>query len=203
MRLTSYNMAVKILQAKGCFADLVDRMWTYMEEGDIDRAQCAREKALGMLALIETTSRWHPTITEGVMLEAHAVISAVNQPKLTGSVTINGIKVSYEGVYIDDVDDSDAVAHWAETANNFLSSNDDIVQLNVLSTTSTGYHATIKTSMTAIATAGADDNGLLTFNAGASTFVITEFEGEQPLCLTNAQILSVIEKLDELCECNC
>lgn len=203
MRLTSYNMAVKILQAKGCFADLVDRMWTYMEEGDIDRAQCTREKALGMYALIETAKKWSPTITDGIMLESHVVISSVNQPQLTGALTVNGIKVSYEGIYISDPDDYIAVSQWANTVNGFLSANDDIVQVDVLSTTATGIHATIRTSMSAISASGNDSNNLFTINNSASSFTTTEFEDEQPRCLTNAQILSVIEKINELCECDC
>lgn len=203
MRLTSYNVAIKILHAKGCFADMVDRMWGYMEEGDVDKAQCAREKALGMYALIETAKKWSPTITDGIMLESHVVISSVNQPQLTGPLTVNGIKVSYEGIYISDPDDSVAVSQWANTVNGFLSANDDIVQGDVISTTATGFHVTIRTSMSAISASGNDSNNLFTGNVSASTFVITEFEDEQPLCLTNAQILSVIEKLDELCECNC
>lgn len=203
MRLTSYNMAVKILHAKGCLADMVDRMWVYMEEGDAEKAQCVREKALMMYALLETASRWHPTITEGLMLDSYVVLSSVNQPQLTGALSINGIDVSYEGVFITNPDDSIAVSQWAHTVNGFLSNNDDIVQVEIVSNTLSGFNAVVRTSMSSITPSGNDSNDLFTVNGSASTFTTTEFDGVVPDCLTNAQILSVIEKIDDLCECNC
>lgn len=203
MRLTSYNMAVKILHAKGCLADMVDRMWSYMEEGDAEKAQCVREKALMMYALLETASKWHPTITEGLQSDIYVGISSVNQPQLTGALAINSISVSYEGVFIVNPDDSIAVSQWAHTVNGFLSENDDIVQVEIVSNTMSGLNALVKTSMSSIVPSGNDSNDLFTINTSAITATTTEFDGVVPDCLTNAQILSVIEKIDDLCECNC
>lgn len=203
MRLTSYNMAVKILHAKGCLADMVDRMWGYMEEGDAIKAQCAREKALGMYALIETASRWSPTITDGKEMYSHIVIASVNQPQLTEELIINGIKISYGNVYINDIDDSDAVLHWSDTINGFISENDDIIQLSIFNTTPTGVSSITRTSMPEIYASSNDIQYLFTTNDIEPTSVTTDFEGNEPLCLTDAQILSVIEKIDELCKCNC
>ena len=174
-----------------------------MEDGDLENADCVRDKALSLHALIETASRWSPTITDGVSLLGELVLTSVNQPKLTASLTVNGIPVSYAGVYVDDAQDLDAVYSWESTVNNFISQNDDIVQVSVFNATAAGFSAIIKTSMPSISVQGNDSNNLFTINLPASTLTEGEFSDVQPVCLTDDQIRSVIKKIDELCDCGC
>jgi len=196
-------MAVKILQAKGCFADLVDRMWTYMEEGDIDRAQCAREKALGMYALIETAKRWSPTITDGYYSELFIDLQSatVPEPYINGNVRLNGIIITPQFTSYDGIDGFVDKAIISTNCN--ISQNDDLIQVSSVEIGRLGILQSIKTTFESLSQSRDGSSG-----GGTGTEIVTEIESgdfsdSQPRCLTNAQILSVIEKINELCECDC
>ena len=202
MRLTSYNVAIKILHAKGCFADLVDRMWTYMEEGDIDRAQCAREKALGMYALIETAKRWKPTIENAKTLTATFSITAgsYTTPLISSKAVVNGIDISGPLSVIGG-GNQEVFDKFTDIIDGFLSKNDDILQVSAQEGLSTSILTAVydeSLSPLSIST------GLNGFGVTVAVSVSAEADLDtEPLCLTDAQILSVIEKINELCECNC
>jgi hypothetical protein len=95
MRLTSYNMAVKILSARCCLASMVERMWAYMEDGDVENADCVREKALMLSGLIKAAKRWKPTVVEGYENVIDFNLSSTTHPSpfIVDSISINGLKV--------------------------------------------------------------------------------------------------------------
>lgn len=204
MRLNSYNMAVKVLKAKGCFADMVDRMWGYMEEGDTENAQCVREKAIGLYALLETAGRWSPTIVDGYTTGAVVDYSPVTfpSPYLLGPVRYNGIAVSrtftaYGGTV-------GFVSGLSRAANCFPSPDDDIMQVSM---ERVGDRITVVRVLSASPITDLGSDGSSGGSVGSQSFIMLSdnvpFEDAQPHCLTDAQILSIIGKIDELCECNC
>lgn len=204
MRLTSYNMAVKILHAKGCFADMVERMWAYMEEGDTENAQCVREKALGLYALLETVGRWKPTIVDGYITEAIIDLLPVTHPPafMVGEITVGGLAVSNGFVAYDGT--AGAVVDGTVCSfNRFISLNDDLISVT--------YRKVGPTSLSGMVISAALFTAFTSTNSGGtsgspSSISISNnqpFSGAQPHCLTDAQILSIIGKIDELCGCNC
>jgi len=204
MRLTSYNMAVKILHAKGCLADMVDRMWAYMEEGDTENAQCVREKALGLYSLIETAGRWRPTIKDGYRTASNSSLYPVTYPSpfIVGETRLNAMQVASPFIAYGGL--SSAVAEGSvHSFNRFISENDDLVQVSAIRTGAA--------SLTITALTKAPFTSFSSTNSGGSTgsAIVTviaddeEFSDAVPYCLTDAQVLSVIGKIDELCECKC
>lgn len=204
MRLTSYNMAVKVLHAKGCLADMVDRMWAYMEEGDTENAQCVREKALGLYSLIETAGRWSPTITDGYISVADVNFSAITYPSVFAALNFrsNGIKVS-NGFTTYGGDADDVASDTAHSFNDFISSDDDLIQIGYRKTGDSMLNGTVRSSF--LFTSFTSEN--IGTPIGSPMYAFTQqnepFEDAKPHCLTDAQILSVVGKIDELCECKC
>lgn len=203
MRLTSYNMAVKVLHAKGCLADMVDRMWAYMEEGDTENAQCVREKALGLYSLIETAGRWRPTIKDGfvgVSVFDYSVVTTstpyyLSFQRMNGRV-INQPFLSFGGT-------QRFVTGLVCASNHFISDNDDEIQFSTEKVSSLSVRVSA-VSTQQITSLGSDGS----IGTQAGSIVITQVSSEEisdvPYkCLTDAQILSVVGKIDELCECKC
>lgn len=204
MRLTSYNMALKILHAGGCLADMVDRMWAYMEEGDTENAQCVREKALGLYALLETAGRWKPTITDGYRTASNNNLHPVTYPSpfIVGETRLNAIQVASQFTAYGGL--SSAVAEGSvRSFNRFISENDDLIQVSAIRTSAASLTITALTK-DLYASFSASNSGGSTGSAIVTVIANNEpFEDAQPHCLTDAQILSIIGKIDELCECNC
>lgn len=203
MRLNSYNMAVKVLDAKGCFADFVDRMWAYMEEGDVDKAQCAREKALGMLALITTASRWRPTIKNGKRYTVVFGTGAITAPVIFSRFAYNGVPIINSGILFGS--DQDVTEAFAELFNHHIQE-DDLISFRRARITSAPYNGALGILTVADELLPLVTSEIVTVGfAGSDAEFISEevLEDEDYLCLTDEQILSVIEKIDELCECNC
>ena len=202
MRLTSYNMAVKILHAKGCLADMVDRMWAYMEEGDTENAQCVREKALGLCSLIETASRWKPTIKDGYRTTIYADTQAVSwasSPAISTPIVVNGISITYQRMF--NATPSEYAAALVSSASCVLSGNDDLISMSCVRPGETTTKTTITSSFEPTSIVSPTEPDYL-----GSIITITEseeFSDAVPHCLTDAQILSVVGKIDELCECKC
>jgi len=202
MRLTSYNMAVKILQAKGCLADMVDRMWAYMEEGDTENAQCVREKALGLYSLIETAGRWRPTISNGHRTVIYADVQALSwasSPVISTPIVVNGISTTHQAVFNATAEEyADALVLSASCV---LSENDDLISVSCDRTGGNTTKTTIISSFepTSIASPTEPDySGTIITITDSS-----EFSDAVPYCLTDAQIISVVGKIDELCDCKC
>jgi hypothetical protein len=203
MRLTSYNMAVKVLHAKNCLADMVDRMWAYMEEGDTENAQCVREKALALSALIKTASRWRPTIKDGF-----AAVSIFDYSNTTTSTPyylsfqrMNGMAVNQP--FLSFGGTQSFVTGLVCASGHFISDSDDKIQFSAEKLSSLSLRASV-TSAQQITSLGSD--GAIGTQTGSP--VITQVSSEeisdvQPRCLTNAQALSVVGKIDELCKCEC
>ena len=203
MRLTSYNMAVKILHAKDCLADMVDRMWAYMEEGDTDKAQCVREKALGLYALMETAGRWRPTITDGKSYKLVFGTGTITAPAIVGTLAYNGVRVSNSGILFGD---DNEVTHGLARLFNCHLQDDDLIDFRNAVITSEPYNAVSGTLFVSDALLPLTTSEITTFGfvGGASEMTDeTVFEDAEPYCLTDSQIHSVIGKIDELCECKC
>ena len=199
-------MAAKTLNARGCYADMVDRMWAYMDAGDTENADCVRQKALILLGLIKTADRWKPTILEGGQLTYVVTITSGNFtfPYLLYGVQVNGMNIM-SPVTIYSGDNYDVYSAAANAINSFLSSNDDTVQVSAAASSAGAVSVTITVkyinSLAPIVFSSA-------YFVGVGTTVSVEISAEvlisqTPTCLTDEQILSVIGKIDELCDCNC
>lgn len=202
MRLTSYNIAAKRLKAGCCLAIHVENMWGYMEEGDMVNAQCAREKALMLDSLICTLARWKPTILSGKTQSATFTIDSGNYtiPFLSGSVTINGLLVggnfvTYEG------SNNDVFTSFQDSVNSLISPNDDTVQVSSLAV---GNQNTLEMiyvdSLSPLSISAETLSSGVTVSATVTNEV--NYTGV-PSCLTDLQVLSIIKKIDELCEAEC
>tara|TARA_R110000868_G_scaffold261078_3_gene519183 strand:- start:271 stop:888 length:618 start_codon:yes stop_codon:yes gene_type:complete len=203
MRLTSYNIAAKRLKAGCCMAIHVENMWRYMEEGDMVNAQCAREKALMLDALICTLNRWHPTISSGKTKSATFTIDSgtYSIPFISGPVTINGLLVG--GNFVTYEDGNIGVFHsFQESINNLVSPNDDSVHVS-----STAIDNQIILDITYVEYLSPISISAPTLDSPGVTVSATSTEEEDyvgvPSCLTDLQVLSIIKKIDELCEAEC
>lgn len=200
MRLTSYNIAVKRLNAGCCLSDLVARMWEYMEEGDVKNAQCVREKALVLSGLIKALERWHPTITEGFTTEVETDFSTITYPDpyIHISSSVNGRSV---------IRSFFAYGGNSEILDGLISSpscdNDDIIQLKFLRTGEETATITVTSSEELYALSNVNSTAIS--GSVTRTYVNPNepFSGVSPNCLSNTQVLSIIKKIDELCGCNC
>jgi len=203
MRLTSYNIAAKRLKAGCCLAIHVENMWGYMEEGDMVNAQCAREKAIMLEALMCTLARWAPTILIGKTRSATFTINSGNYPIpfISGPVTINGLLVG--GNFVTYENGNIGVFNsFQNSANNLVSPNDDSVQVS-----STAIDNQITLDIVYIETMSPLSISAITLDSPGVNVSATVTQEEDyvgvPSCLTDLQILSVIKKIDELCEAEC
>lgn len=203
MRLTSRNIAIRSLKARKCLADMTARMWAYMEEGDTENALCVRKKAIGLLGLIRTAERWRPTIVNGYRNSIHFDLSPVTHPSafIVDSISINGIKVvprfiAYGGT-------QDVVAKQVRAANCNIPADDDTVAVRYIRTGNLSFRLETVSTLPLTSLDGVNSGGA---SGSPIADVITgneEFSDAQPPCLTDAQILAVVGKMDELCDCKC
>jgi hypothetical protein len=204
MRLTSYNIAAKRLKAGCCLAIHVENMWGYMEEGDMVNAQCAREKALMLDSLICTLARWKPTILSGKTQSATFTIDSGNFtiPFLSNGITVNGLLIAgnfitYEG------GNADVFKSFQYSIENFISPNDDSIQPSLVVVDNQGtldcVYIESMSPLSSIAGNVISSPGI-TISATATSEV--DYIGV-PSCLTDLQVLSIIKKIDELCEAEC
>jgi hypothetical protein len=203
MRLTSYNMAVKILSARCCLASMVERMWAYMEDGDVENADCVREKALMLSGLIKAAKRWKPTIVEGYENVIDFNLSSTTHPSpfIVDSISINGLKVvprfiAYGGT-------QDVVTKQIRSGNCYISMNDDLISVRHSKVNNDRFVMSIVSkdpldTLDAVNSGGASGVPVVNFIKNN-----VSFSGGTPKCLTDAQILSVVGKIDELCGCKC
>lgn len=202
MRLTSYNIAAKRLKAGCCLAIHVENMWGYMEEGDMVNAQCVREKAIMLDSLICTLARWKPTILSGKTQSATFTINSGTYPIpfISGPVTINGLLVggnfvTYEG------GNNDVFTSFQDSANSSISPNDDTVQASSLAI---GNQITLEMIYVDSLSPLSISADTLSNNVTVSATVTNEVDYiGVPSCLTDLQVLSIIKKIDELCEAEC
>lgn len=205
MRLNSYNMAVKALRANGCYADMVDRMWTYMEEGDSEKADCARQKALMLLGLIKTIRRWQPSIGAGAkkLVGTSTVASgSFVFPYIFESAAVNGVVVNTNRTILFSGTNGTVLKDAYSKKPNLVYVNDDMIRF------SASYNSGILSTELIYIPSLSPITGRQYSESSSVTMSYTsdgeETINDQPLCLTNEQILSVIRKIDELCDnCNC
>lgn len=202
MRLTSYNIAAKRLKAGCCLAIHVENMWGYMEEGDMVNAQCAREKALMLDSLICTLARWKPTILSGKTQSATFTIDSgtLPIPFILGEITVNGLLIggnstAYEGGNVG------VFQLTQDSINNLISPNDDSVHAS-----SVAIDNQITLDINYIESMSPISISAEKISSNA-TVSVTQTDEEDyigvPSCLTDLQVLSIIKKIDELCEAEC
>lgn len=202
MRLTSYNIAAKRLKAGCCLAIHVENMWGYMEEGDMVNAQCAREKALMLESLICTLGRWHPTISSGKTKSITITIDSgtLPIPFILGEITVNGLLIggnstAYEGGNVG------VFQLTQDSINNLISPNDDSVHAS-----SVAIDNQITLDINYIESMSPISISAEKISSNA-TVSVTQTDEEDyvgvPSCLTDLQVLSIIKKIDELCEAEC
>jgi hypothetical protein len=200
MRLTSLNIAKVRLKAGCCLSDMAERMWAYKEEGDLENEKCVREKALILSGLIKTLCRWKPTIKTAVRstLVGEIESGTFPIPYLYAGTSTDGLPTSNPFMVLSG-GNPEVVTALLDAINCFISPNDDLVQ-------------TISTRRL-----GSEKIEVVRNFAEGVNFLVSEFpddvtweitgEGEQvtnlPNCLTDAQVLSIIKKIEELCPCGC
>lgn len=202
MRLTSYNIAAKRLKAGCCLAIHMENMWGYMEEGDMVNAQCAREKALMLDSLICTLGRWKPTILSGKTKSITITIDSgtLPIPFILGEITVNGLLIggnstAYEGGNVG------VFQLTQDSINNLISPNDDSVHAS-----SVAIDNQITLDINYIESMSPISISAEKISSNA-TVSVTQTDEEDyigvPSCLTDLQVLSIIKKIDELCEAEC
>lgn len=203
MRLTSYNMAVKILSARCCLASMVERMWAYMEDGDVENADCVREKALMLSGLIKAAKRWKPTIVEGYENVLDVDSSPVTHPSpfIVDNISADGISISNRFIAYGGT--TGLVSKLITSGNCYISPNDDLISVRYSKINNERYVIKILskeplTDLDYVTSGGASGVPVVNFIKNN-----VPFSGGTPKCLTDAQILSVVGKIDELCKCKC
>jgi hypothetical protein len=206
MRLTSYNIAVVALKAECCASAYVERMWGYIEEGDTEKEQCAYEKALQLSFLVDTLKRWMPIITSGYTRSATFTIDSGTYPIpfIGGQVIVEGVAVSKPSFAVLSGGSEEVFNGFKESVNCFLPTSDDII--HVKASMSDGdvvldftYDSTLQ-PLNSILAEGLDAPGV---SVSADVTDEVAFAGAVPNCLTDEEILSVVEKIQKLCTCGC
>lgn len=203
MRYTSYNMAVTALNARKCLSDFVERMWEYIEEGNIEKTECARNKALMLDALIATVERYRPIIQDAKVTTITVTVTSGSYPMpfVVDPIFVNGIQITnkftvYDGTNVDVFKDG------SEAINCYLSATDDILKATAkMSGESIVITIIHNESLSPIDTLTAES---LAGGVTVTTVYSEEEDYEYPrTCLTEVQMQNIVEKIDELCECNC
>jgi hypothetical protein len=199
MRLTSYNIAAKRLKAGCCLAIHVENMWRYMEEGDMVNAQCAREKALMLDALISTLGRWKPTIATGYKTTFISIIESGTYvfPFFVYYRMLNGMAL-LNPYWVTGNDNQDVLNTDMCQINSFVSPNDDTVKL-----TSNVYDGVLIWTIISPEQITSIESSTSVNNIVHNSTLTDEEHVGVPPCLTDAQVLSIIKKIDELCEAEC
>jgi hypothetical protein len=202
MRLTSYNIAVTALKAECCLASYVSRMWGYIEEGDDEKTECAYEKAMQLSFLIDTLKRWKPTILSGKRLRVSATIASGTFliPFFSSGTFIDGIRTT-NPFQSESGDNSGVLSKLINSAICYISTDSDIVLSEDASSSSDSIEFTLMLSNEVDETKlEADWLGGVTWNVD---FDLTENVTNTYYCLTDEEILSVVEKIEKLCTCGC
>jgi hypothetical protein len=197
-------MAVTALNARKYLSDFVERMWEYIEEGNIEKVECARNKALMLDGLIATVERYRPTIQDAKITTITVTVTSGTYPIpfMVDPIFVNGIQISnqftvYDGVNVDVF----KVAN--EAINCYLSTTDDVLKatskMSGDSIVITVIHNESLSPIDTITAASLGSGGVTV------TKVFSDEEDyEYPrTCLTENQMRNIVEKIDELCECNC
>jgi hypothetical protein len=202
MRLTSYNIAVVAIKAECCLARYVGRMWDYIEEGDDEKIECAYEKAMQLSFLIDTLKRWKPTITSGKRLSVTATIESGTFPIpfFSNGTFIDGIRASSTFSVLSG-GNSDVLLELVHATNCYISPDDDLVSVENFSFSPDTIQASFFLSDTI------DPSKLEVDWLGGATWIVetetTEGITNTPYCLTDEEVLSIVEKIQKLCTCGC
>jgi len=206
MRLTSYNIAVKALNAGSCLSTIVGYMWGFIEQGDVKHAQCAREKALLLDGLICALKRWKPTVKNAYFDTQDTTYASgdFSYPIQLFSVDANAVNVSYSSPLIGEFGDyEDVYLAYRDAVNGTVSKNDDVVQVNVAQINSDLYRSEITFDFDHFGTEDITLTSSLVPNSPTPTVTTTSdpAEDEQTFyCLTDDEVHAILKKIDEICE---
>jgi hypothetical protein len=196
-------MAVKTLNARGCFADMIDRMWVYLEDGDTENADCVRQKALMLMGLIKTADRWKPSLGKDSLMVT--IVSEITSgsfviPYMYTRLLVNGLPVREARGIVFSGGNSDVFSKINDISDGFPL-NDDLFQV---SSSAVGSEFTFVAKYTSanspLSHVKVDETSSVTSTVTTSDPITFD---DNPICLTDEQILSVVGKIDELCDCSC
>lgn len=203
MRLTTYNIRSKYLLAGCCLSEYMERYWTYLEEGELKKADCARKKALKLDALRNTLLRFSPSIANAKRKVVTATVTAgtISFPHSVEGITVNGINIM-DPIYFHTGTNLSVFEGVANNINNRISNEDDRVQATI-DVSQSPLKATF--TFTYEEDMSPPVFGVSSFGVGLTATYAFGSEEDYVFgsCLTDAQILKVVGKIDELCECEC
>lgn len=207
MRLTTLNIRKKYLLAGCCMANYMTDHWNYIEEGNIEKANCSLTKALKLDALRGTLLRYNPVIKDAKFIKSTTTITAgsFTYPYSYNALYVNGIEVANPQYIHTASSNFEVLKKTSCSINGLISGNDDVVDVSI----EVSESPSVQSVLTVIynedqspVTITVDQDG----GSGVTSTVTTTDEADYTYpaqCLTEAQILSVIRKIDELCECEC
>lgn len=205
MRLTTLNIRKRYLLAGCCMADYMTDHWNYLEEGNIEKAECVLTKSLKLDALRKTLLRWYPVIDGAKYVTKTVEIDSGNYvfPFNVEYFKVNGMDIS-DWTYLYNGDNEAVFDEAACSINGFVSSNDDLIQVYAEKTESSPVTIFLRIVYDSDQSPVSFQSGSSFTSVTTSTTTTTEADYTYPReCLTDAQVLSVIKKIDELCECEC
>jgi hypothetical protein len=209
MKLTSKNIAIKVLKAKGCLSDTVKRMRGYIEEGDIEKANCARMNALKLASWIDALSRWKPTVKNAYTSTYTQEITSGSWtlPFIFNAVSVNNVIVNQGNRLVLSGGNNAIIDTAVDMYNCPTSGVDDILQTKAkrLSDTESQFIVVFDKSKLDWDSISLES---ISYGIGVSPSLSVSVTTPVPIdiepnCLTDEEVLSIIGKIDELCECNC
>lgn len=204
MRLTSYNIAVLALKAECCASVFVERMWGYIEEGDTEKEQCAYEKALQLSFLIDTLKRWKPNMS-GSLVSAKYTLGTITAPVIAGKLALNGIDIMQYGVLTGT--DNEIYRQWPDlflTCNNPNSDLINVVSARYIVDDDLGEAVEVMLQVSDdTAPLVSSESTFIGSVGGDAEYDVGDSVVRTPYSLSDEQLLSVVEKIQQICTCGC
>lgn len=202
MRLTSYNIASKILLAKCCMSDLAVKMIEAKAAGNEELISCIREKLIALDAMIFALSKWYPVISPAKLITSDITIESgvFTFPFIAGNTYIGGIIVGNPFTVFSGTNE-DVFTAFADSFNDYVSPDDDTVQITASSSGETiSLRLVYNPSVTNLA--------LNNPSVAAAVNLVDVTEGpidyeESPSCLSSERVENILRKIDEICSCGC
>lgn len=207
MRLTSENICKKLLIAGNCLSEITENMWLAKEEGDTESANCYREKALFLRALMDSIRGWKPTLLAGnkIVITTNVVSGSYSFPWLLGETTTNGKVILGQQYYASTISDSAVWRSILKSYGNAVNNVDDTIQIygEITSLSPLTQEVTIEYTDEA---APINFDVISTTSGIVTTGTISDpvpFTRELQGCLSNPQVENALMKIDDICMGKC
>lgn len=202
MRLTSYNIASKILLAKCCMSDLAIKMIEAKALGNQELIHCTREKITALDAMIFALGKWYPVIPNAKLITAVFTIDSgvYVTPFNVGPTYIGGIQIN-NGFSVFSGGNVKVNAGFAHSINEYVSPNDDRIQVSAEYTaTTTTLSIVYGPEITNFSIAALAPSSSPSISAVVSSPVDYT---EKASCLSDKRVENILRKIDEICSCGC